>query len=453
MKKYDLIVLGGGSAGMNMVQSAAAKGWKTALVEAGYLGGSCINVGCIPSKTLLSSAKVMQSARDAYKYGVMVEPPWADWAAMVTRKEQLIEKMRHRIYENVGKNDNIALYEGRAAFTGPQTLEVNGEAIAAKKIVIATGARPVVPPVPGLSDLDYLTSTSAMEMKELPQSLLILGGGIIAIEFSQLFVRLGVEVTVIQRGDRLAANLEPEISEEIRRVLEAEGTNVKTGTNISSVGSENGSVYVIDETDNGPVRYYADRILVATGRAPNSDMLNLEKTGIETDKRGYLVVDQDFHTGVEGVWAIGDVIGGMMFTHKAWHDAFLLSRHLLKGEAIVSSNRLTPVAVFTEPEIGSVGMGEAAAVEEGYEIKIQKFPFSSHGRALATGKLHGFVKLVLDSSSGRILGGHIIGPEAGELIHELVTAMSFGATVYDLQEMMHVHPTLSEAINSTAWSE
>jgi len=453
MKKYDLIALGGGTAGKGMVNSAAAKGWETALVEAGYLGGTCINVGCISSKTLLSSARVMQSVRDAHKYGVMVEPPWADWGAMVARKEQLIKKMRHRIYENVEVNDNIALYEGKAAFTGPHTLEVNGEAITAEKIVIATGARTAVPPVPGLSDIDYLTSTSAMEMKELPQSLLILGGGIIALEFSQLFARLGVEVTIIQRGDRLAANLEPEISEEIRCVLEAEGASVKTGTHISSVSLEGGSVYVIDETDDGPVRYYADRIMVATGRAPNSDMLHLEKAGIETDKRGYVVVDQDFHTGVEGVWAIGDVIGGMMFTHKAWHDALLLSRHLLKGEAIVSTNRLIPFAVFTEPEIAGVGIGEETAVKEGYEVKIQKFPFSSHGRALATGKLDGFVKLVLDSSSGRILGGHIIGPEAGEVIHELATAMRFSATVYDLKEMMHVHPTLSEAINSTAWYE
>ena len=453
MKKYDLIVMGGGSAGMSMVQPAAAKGWKTALVEASYLGGTCINVGCIPSKTLLSSARVMQSVRDAHKYGVMVEPPWADWASMVARKDQLIENMRHGSYENVKKNDNIAFYEGRAAFTGPHTLEVNGESITAEKIVIATGARPAAPPVPGLGDVDYLTSTSAMEMKELPQSLLILGGGMIALEFSQLFLRLGVEVTVIQRGDRLAANLEPEISEEIRRVLEEEGANVKTGTNISSVGSEGDSVYVVDETDNGSVPYYADRILVSTGRTPNSDMLHLEKVGVETDKRGFLAVDQDFHTGVEGVWAIGDVIGGMMFTHKAWHDGLLLSRHLLKGEAIASTNRLNPFAVFTEPEIAGLGMGEEEAVKEGYEVKIQKFPFSSHGRALATGKLDGFVKLVLDSSSGKILGGHIIGPEAGEVIHELVAAVRFGATVYDLKEMMHIHPTLSEAINSTAWSE
>ena len=453
MKKYDLIVLGGGSAGKNIIVPAAKKGWKTAMLESGNLGGTCVNIGCIPSKTLISSARAMQSVRDAHHYGVIAEPPIADWKAMVDRKEQLVGKLRSQIYEGMEANKNIALYEGKATFTGPQTVEVDGEVLTAEKIVIATGARSAIPPVDGLNRIDYLTSTSAMEIEELPNSLLILGGGLIALEFAQLFVRLGVEVTIIQRSSRLAPNLEPEISDEIRIILESEGVNVKTNTSISSAGSEKGSVYLVDESESGPKRYSADKILVSTGRAPNSDILGLEKAGVETDKRGYIAVDENFKTSSEGIWAIGDVVGGMMFTHKAWHDAILLSRFFLKGAKITSRGRLIPFAVFTEPEIAGVGMGEAAAVKEGYEVKIQKYPFSSHGRALATGKLDGFVKLVLDSSSGRILGGHIIGPEAGELIHELVTAMRFGATVYDLQEIMHVHPTLSEAINSTAWSE
>ena len=344
------------------------------------------------------------------------------------------------------------LYDRQAVFTGTHTVEVNGETLTAERIVFATGARSAVPTLTGLSDIDYLTSTSAMEMKELPGSLLILGGGIISLEFSQLFVRLGVEVTIVQRGDRLAANLEPEISDEIHNVLESAGINVKTNTNVSSVGAEHGSVYVVDETDKGSVRYLADQILVATGRASNSDMLVLEKAGVETDERGYIVVDEGFKTSAEGIWAIGDVIGGMMFTHKAWHDAILLSRYFFKGEKIVSKDRLIPFAIFTEPEIAGVGLGEATAAKAGYKVKVQRYPFSSHGRALATEKLDGFVKLVLDSDSKRILGSHIIGPEAGELIHELITAIHFGATVYDLQNLIHIHPTLSEAINSTAWS-
>lgn len=452
MKKYDLIVLGGGTGGMGMFFRAAAAGWKTAIVESSFLGGSCINTGCIPSKTLISSARAMQSVRDAYKLGVIAESPRADWPAMVQRKEQIIREKRSGSYKGVEENDNITLYEGEAAFTAPYTVEVNGESLTSDKIVIATGARPAVPPVPGLSDVDYLTSSSVMVMKELPGSLLILGAGTIALEFSQLFARLGVEVTVVQRGARPASNLEPEISEEIRKVLEAEGITIKSKVNIGSVGAEGGSVFLVDETAQGQVRYSAEQILVATGRAPNTDMLNLAKTGVKTDKKGFITVDENFESSAKGIWAIGDVIGGAMFTHKSWHDGLLLSRYMLKGEKIITTGRLIPFTIFTEPEIAGVGMSEAEAGEAGYDVKVQRFPFSSSPRALAIAKTDGFIKLVLDSSDGKILGAHIIGPEAGELIHELFAAIRFGATVYDLQDMMHVHPTLCEAINNTAWS-
>ncbi len=452
MKEYDLIVLGGGSAGLPPALRAGNAGWQTALVEYSRLGGTCVNVGCIPSKALISSARVMQTVRSARKLGVIAGVPRADWPAMVQRKEELIGRISDRSYRNVQKNENVHLYEDKAAFTAPQTLEVGGETITAKKIVIATGARSALPPVPGLADIPYLTSTSAMELKELPGSLLVLGGGIIALEFSQLFARLGVAVTVIQRGPRLAPNLEPEISEEIRTVLEEEGVSVKTGTSIRSAGVEGSSVYLEDETPEGVVRYRGDQLLVATGRTPNSDLLHLDRAGVETDERGYILVDEGFQTSAEGVWAIGDAIGGMMFTHKAWHDGLLLSSFLLGGEEVVSTNRLIPFAIFTDPEIAGVGMSEAGAREAGYRVKVQRFPFANHGRALAAEQLNGFIKLVVDAGDGKILGAHIIGPAAGESIHELIAAMRFGADVRDLQQMMHVHPTITEAINSAAWS-
>jgi len=449
MKNYDLIVLGGGTAGMNLVYPLTARGWDIALVESSHLGGTCINIGCIPSKTLISSARVVQTVRDAHKLGVIVEPPQVNWPEMVSRKDELVGKIRSRSYKNVEKNERVTFYQGKAAFTGPNSVEVNGEPISAKKIAIATGARTAVPPVPGLSDINYLTSTSVMEMKELPESMIILGGGIIALEFSQLFARLGVDVTILQRDERLAPNLDPEISEEIRRLLEKEGVRVKTDTMIGSLGLEGKSVYALDETESGPVRYSADTILVATGREPNSDQLDLHKAGVETDKRGYIIVDEGFKTNVEGIWAIGDAAGGMMFTHRAWHDSLLLSRFFTGGKKIVSANRLIPFAIFTEPEIAGVGLDETAAIQAGYEVKILKYPFKFLGRARAMEKFDGFIKMTVDKNNGKILGTFIIGPEAGELIHELITAMHFGATIYDLQEMIHVHPTLSEAIINT----
>ncbi len=451
MKEYDLIVIGGGTAGMNLIFPLTKQGWRAALVETRHLGGTCINIGCIPSKTLISSARVMQTVRDAHKLGVVAEPPRADWPAMVNRKDELVGRIRDRGYKNVGRNDNITLYEGRAAFSGPKTIEVNGETITAPKIVIAAGARTAVPPVPGLEEVDYLTSTSVMEMKELPGSMLILGGGIIALEFSQLFVRLGVEVTILQRGDRLAPNLDPEISDEIEKLLDEEGIRVMTDTNISSIERKQGQVIATDESGDGPVQYSAEQILVATGRRPNSDWLDLEKAGVDTDQRGYIAVDQSFKTSAEGIWALGDITGGMMFTHRAWHDANLLTRHFLQGEKINSNHRLIPFAVFTEPEIAAVGLDEAAAKEKGYDVGIHHFPFRFQGRARAMEKYAGFIKMTVDNKdNGKILGTVMIGPEAGELIHELIAAIRFGATVHDLYDMIHVHPTLSEAIHNTA---
>jgi len=450
MKEYDLIVIGGGTAGMNLTYPLAEQGWKVAVVESEYLGGTCINRGCIPSKTLISSARVMQTVRDAHKLGVVAEPPKADWPEMVRRKDKLVGKIRGRGYKNVERNENITLYEGRAAFSGPKSIEVNGETLTAAKIVLASGSRTAVPPVPGLDQMDYLTSTSVMEMKELPASMLILGGGIIALEFSQLFTRLGVEVTILQRGDRLAPNLDPEISAEIQRLLEEEGVKVATDTNITSINREEGMVTAADEGGKGPVRYTAEQILVATGRRPNSDWLDLDKAGIATDQRGYIEVDRAFRTGAEGIWAIGDLIGGMMFTHRAAHDAALLVRHFTKGEDIDRGDRLIPFAIFTEPEIAGVGMDEAAAEKAGYEIKNHHFPFRFQGRARAMEKYDGFIKMTVNQIDGKILGTYMIGPEAGELIHELIAAIRFGATAYDLQDMIHVHPTLSEAITNTA---
>ncbi len=450
MKKYDLIVLGGGTAGMNLAFPLSADGYKVALVESDRLGGTCINVGCIPSKTLISSGRAMQTVRDAAALGVLASAPRADWPAMVGRKEELTARIRGRGYQNVQNNDRITLYEGRAAFAAPDRVEVGGEVLTADKIVIATGARTYIPPLAGLEDSGYLTSTSVMEMPALPASLLILGGGIIALEFSQLFARLGVKVTILQRGERLALNLDPDFSEEIRRILEKDGVRVVTGTGIDQVSTEGGLVYAGSAPGGAQKRYSAEKLLVATGRRPNSDLLALDKAGVETDDRGYIIVDEGFKTSAENIWALGDVTGGMMFTHRAWHDAFLLSRYFTSGKKIESAGRLIPFAIFTEPEIAAVGLDLQAAEAKGYRVKAHTYPFRFQGRALAMGKTDGFIKMTVEENSGRILGAYMIGPEAGELIHELITAIYFKATVDDIRNMIHVHPTLSEAIINTA---
>ncbi len=450
MKKFDLIVVGSGSAGTNVVHRAAGKGWKTALIEYSHLGGTCINVGCIPSKTLIQSARVMNEVRKAADYGVITEPPQADWPAMRERKDKLVGRIRGRSRKNVEGNDNITLFEGVASFSAPREISINEEIITADKIVIACGARSAIPPISGLKEVNCLTSTTAMEMEELPRSMLIIGGGVIALEFSQMFRRLGVEVTILQRNRRVGPILEEEISAEIEELLKEEGVKIKTGSEITVVGRDGSLCYALDQNEGQAVHYTAEKILIATGRTPNTDLLKVEKGGVNTDSRGFVKIDSGFKTSAPGVWAIGDATGGMMFTHRAWNDGLLLSRHLLEGKDVSYEGRLMPFAVFTDPEIASVGMGENEASEAGYKIKIQRFPFAYQGRALAAAKTEGFVKLVVNKANGKILGAHIIGPEGGELIHELVTAIRFGATVQDMYDLIHIHPTLSEAIHNAA---
>jgi dihydrolipoamide dehydrogenase len=451
MKKFDLIVIGSGSAGSNVMHRATGEGWKVALIESGPLGGSCVNVGCIPSKALIQSARTMKQVRDAGRFGVVVNSPKADWPKMLRRKDRIVARMKAGGYNGVAENSNVTLFEGEASFAGPREVRVNEETISADKIVIATGAKPLIPKIPGLDQTGFLTSTTVMEMENLPTSMIVIGGGIIALEFSQLFARLGVEVTILQRNKRLAPKLEEDISEEIGQILKNEGIKIVTGAKISGVSIENDLVYVTNESTGKLERYNAEKLLVAAGRAPSSDRLNLEAAGVEADERGFIKVDATFKTSTEGIWAIGDAIGSPMFTHKAWHDGFLLAKQMIDGKAINPESRLIPFAVFTDPEIAGVGLGETEAREAGFKVEVKKYFFASHGRNLVDEKLEGFIKLIVDSENGRVIGAHLIGSEAGELIHELIAAIRFGATLADLQDMIHIHPTLAEAINSAAF--
>jgi len=423
MNSYDLIVIGSGSAGSNVMHRATGKGWKVAFIESRHLGGSCINVGCIPSKALIQSARTMRQVQGAGRFGVVVGAPKADWAAMTRRKDRIVARMRAGGYNSVAENKNVTLLEGKASFSGPQTVSVNGETINADKM---------------------------MELEQLPKSMIVIGGGLIALEFSQLFTRLGVEVTILQRNVQLAPQLERDIAAEIGRILRREGINIITGAKVSAVGRDGDLFYAVDESSGEPVRFSAEKLLVATGRAPNSDELNIDKAGVEVDERGFIKVDNNFKTSTEGIWAIGDVIGGPMFTHKAWHDGFLLANQMVDGKMINPQERLIPFAVFTDPEIAGVGLGENQAREAGYNIRVKNYPFAAHGRNIVDEKLDGFIKLIFENERNRLVGAHMIGSEAGELIHELITAMRFGATAADLQELIHIHPTLAEAINSAA---
>ena len=453
MNNFDLIVIGSGSAGSNVMNRATGKGLKVALAESGPFGGSCINVGCIPSKALIQTARAFHQVKTAGRFGVMVETPGIDWQAAIRRKDRIVNRMRAGGYNGLADNKNVTLCEGEVSFVGPREVLVGGETIRSERIVIAAGAGPLIPALEGLEAVDYLTSTTIMELQELPKSLIIIGGGLIALEFSQLFARLGVEVTILQRNQQLAPQLDRDIADEISSVLDNEKVRIITGAGVSKVGREGDFIFVEAEKDSKMIRHSAEKLLIAAGRAPNSDLLNLEQAGIETDPRGFIIVDDHFKTSADGVWAIGDIIGGPMFTHKAWHDGYLLANYLIDDQTISPADRLIPFAVFTEPEIAGVGLNETQAREAGYNYKLKHYPFGTHGRNIVDDKLEGFIKLIYEAESEKLLGAQLIGSEAGELIHELIAAIYFGAKLSDLRNMIHIHPTLAEAINSAAFSE
>ncbi len=448
--RFDLLVLGGGTVGLGVAHRAAARGWRVALVESAYLGGTCINWGCIPTKTLIQSGRVARVVQRAAAFGIHAPRPRVDWGEIRARKDQVVTSMRQGVEQGVQEADNLEWVTGEAAFVNQDTVEVGGRRLQAPRVVIATGARNLVPPIPGLSETPFLDSTSVMEAPELPDSLLILGGGIIALEYSQLLARLGVEVAILQRGPRLAPNLEPELSRALVPLLEQEGVRVVLDTEVERVEASASGVKVAGRQGSNEAAFTARALLVAAGRRSNSDKLALEKAGVNTDPRGYVLVDESFATSADGIYAAGDVTGGAMFTHRAWHDGLLLSRHLLEGTAVDSRGRSVPYAVFTDPEVAAVGWGEQQARDQGLPVEVRQVPLTAAKRALTQGEETGLLKLISRTDDGRLLGAHLLAPQAGEYVHEMVLALRLGATLQDLQDQMHIHPTLAEGLNSLA---
>lgn len=447
----DLIVIGGGMAGLPIANKAAYKGLRTVLVEKELLGGTCLNRGCIPTKTMLHSARVAHLIRRAGDFGLRTSPPEVDLSSIVDRKDAIVEEIRRGSYRQIERNENLRLVEGEARLEGNGRVRVGDRVVEAPTVVINVGARPVVPSIEGLDRTPCLTNREALDLRELPESMIVVGGGYVGVEFAQMFARFGTRVTLIQRNDRLLSEEEPEVGEGLSGIFEEEGITVLTSSEVFKLepAPEGARAHVRSGGSDSTVD--AARVLLAAGRRPNTDALGLDRAGVETDDRGFIRVDSRFRTTADGVLAIGDVTGQPMFTHSARDDADLLYRILLKDDANASTEgRVVPHAVFTDPEVASVGLTEAQARERGHDVAVGRQTFSGVARARATGETHGFIKLVADHDTGRLLGGHILGPSAGELIHEIALALVMGATVDDLGGAIHVHPTLSEGINAAA---
>lgn len=448
---YDLLVLGGGMAGLPMAIKSAHNGHDTVLVEQDLLGGTCLNRGCIPTKTMIRSAEVADLVDRAGEFGIAIDgEAQTDMAAVVERQQAVVESIRIGAYDNVETTENLDLVEGHGVFESPTEVTVNDRVLRADTIVINTGARPATPPIDGVDAVDTLDSTSALELSEVPEHLVVIGGGYVGCEYAQMYARFGADVTVFQRPDRLLPDEELDVSDTIEDAFESEGIDVHTETAVEQLEQAGSQVGVTASANGKTVTVDASHVMLATGRQPNTDHLNLDQTAVETDDGGFVKVDEQFQTAEDGIFALGDVTGMPMFTHSARDDADLLYRHLIKGEQINHTDRHVPHAVFTDPQVGRVGLTEEEAQERGHDVAVGQSAYDEQGKPKAMGETEGFVKLVSDAETGELLGSHVVGEEGAAIVHELVVAMELGGTADDVADAIHIHPTLPEVINSAA---
>ncbi|MFO8011554.1 MAG: dihydrolipoyl dehydrogenase [Dehalococcoidia bacterium] len=448
MKEYDVIVIGSGC-GMGIVDRAVSNGLSVALVERGPVGGTCPNTGCIPSKMLIYPADVVMEIQRAEKLGIHAGIQSIDFNAIMKRMRKSVTESRRDQRQGLLESGEIDFYEGQGKFVKDYTIEVKGEELKGEKIFIATGSRPMIPPIKGLDTVDYLTNESVLQLENKPSSLLIIGGGYIAVEYGHFFAAMGTEVTIIEMAERLAMAEEPEISELLRREL-SKRLRINLNCLAQEVSEDKDGVRIRakDTATEQEREFSAEALLVAVGRRPNSDTLKLENTGVEINEKGYVKVDDYLMTTKENIWAVGDINGQMMFTHVGNAEAELAARNGLDGENIKVDYRAAPHAVYSYPQIASVGMTEEQAGRD-HRIVIGQSMYSSTAKGEAMMEEEGFAKAIVDEDTLEILGFHIIGPHAPILIQEVVNAMTSGNHLDDLINGIHIHPALSELIQTT----
>ena len=446
--RYDAIVIGSGQAAPSLAVRLAEAGMKTALVEREHLGGTCVNDGCIPTKTLVASARAAHVARRAADYGVGVGPVSVDMKAVKARKDAVVKQSIDGLDKWIAGTKNLSLVWGDARFTGPHAIEVNGEMLEAPKIFINVGARPVLPSWKGIGDVPVLNNTSMMAVDTLPEHLLVVGGSYIGLEFAQMYRRFGAQVTVLEFGDRLIAREDPEVSAEIQRILEREGVAFHFSVKDAAVarGAGGSGVRVVVDPAGQALAIEGSHLLAAIGRRPNTDGLGLDKAGIATDARGFITVDETLSTSVPGVWALGDVNGRGAFTHTSYNDFQIVAGNLLDGETRRVGDRIPIYALFIDPPLGRVGMSEAEVRARGKPALVGVMPMTRVGRARERGETQGFMKVLVDAESERILGASLLCIEGDEIVHILLAAMAGNLSYKVIERAVHIHPTVSELI-------
>lgn len=447
MREFDALIIGGGQAGPPLAQRLSRSGWRVALIERKQLGGTCVNTGCIPTKAMVASAYAAHMARRGHEYGVV--PNGAirvDLGKVKARKDEISGNSRRSVEQWLAKSANLTVIYGHARFADARTLIVNGERYTAPKIFINVGARAFTPPWPGLDTAKYLNNATLMQLEALPEHLVIIGGSYIGLEFGQMFRRFGSKVTIVEKGPRLIGREDEDISLAIQRILEGEGIDVRVDSNCIAVEQRGDRVAVRTHCGDADVWVEGTHLLVAVGRIPNTDDLDLDQAGVVVDERGYIGVDDQLRSNVPGIWALGDCNGQGAFTHTSYNDFEIVAANLLDDEPRRLSDRIVTYGLFIDPPLGRAGMTEAEARRSGRNVLIGTRPMTRVGRAVERGESQGFMKVLVDADSKHILGAAILGVGGDEAIHSLLDIMYAQAPYTTVTHAMHIHPTVTELI-------
>lgn len=443
---YDAIVIGAGQAGPALAARLNHAGHKTALVERHLLGGTCVNTGCIPTKTLIASARAVHMARRGSDFGFSAGAITVDMGAVKRRKDGVVRQSSDGLAAWLAGMQGVTLVQGHARFTAPRTISVDGRTLRADKVFINAGCRALVPDIPGVRDVAFLTNSSMMAVDFLPEHLVIVGGSYIGLEFAQMYRRFGSRVTVVERGPKIIAREDDDVSQEIRAVLEREGIEIRTGAECMALAQAGDRVVVTLHCVEGEPAASGSHVLLAVGRLPNTDDLGLESAGIETDARGYIKVDDECRTSAEGVWALGDANGRGAFTHTSYNDYEIVAANLFDADRRRISERIPAYALYIDPPLGRAGMSEAEARTSGRRVLSGKMPMTRVGRAREAGETQGFMKVLVDADSKELLGAALLGLNADEVVHTLLDVMYAKKPFTTIQRAVHIHPTVSELI-------
>jgi len=446
-ERYDAIVIGTGQSGPSLAVRLANAGRKTAIIERKLFGGTCVNVGCIPTKTLIASARAAHVARNGADYGVAIEGRiTVDMMRVKARKDAVVRQSNEGVTQWLRNTPNLTVLEGHARLEGPRTIRVNGRLLEAAQIFLNVGGRASVPDMPGIAEVGYLTNSSVMDVDFIPEHLVVIGGSYIGLEFAQMYRRFGSRVTVVEMGPRLIAREDEEISAAVRRILEGEGIEIRLGAKCITLAKHGNGVAAGLSCEGGPPEVTGSHLLLAVGRVPNTDDLGLEKAGVKTDPRGYIVVDDELRTSVPGIWALGDANGRGAFTHTSYNDYEIVAANLLDGGHRRVTDRIPAYALYIDPPLGRAGMTEREARASGRKVLAATMMMSRVGRARERGETQGFMKVWVDAQTRLILGAALLGIEADEAIHSILDVMYAGAPYTVIQNAVHIHPTVTELI-------